>query len=84
MEICGLAKSADYLATYGKRLIGVHLHDTHIWHDHHIPGPDGDFDFKSIVPYLNEDTIRVMELSRGRDLDNIGDGIKYLNSMGIL
>jgi sugar phosphate isomerase/epimerase len=82
-QFCGLGSTAEYLEAFGRRLVGVHLHDTHIWTDHQIPGPNGDLDFGQIKPYLTPDTIRVMELSKKCPLDEVNSGIDYLRKIGL-
>jgi sugar phosphate isomerase/epimerase len=82
-QFCGLGSTADYLEAFSSRLVGVHLHDTHIWTDHQIPSPIGDLDFGQIKPYLTPDTIRVMELSKKCPLDEVNSGIDYLRKMGL-
>lgn len=82
-QFCGLGSTEEYLEAFGNRLVGVHLHDTHIWTDHQIPGPNGDLDFGQIKPYLKPDTIRVMELSKKCALDDVNAGIEYLKKLGL-
>jgi sugar phosphate isomerase/epimerase len=82
-EYCGLGSTAEYLQTFGSRLVGVHLHDSHAWTDHQIPSPDGDLDFDQIKPYLSTDTIRVLELSKKCPLDQINNGLDYLRLQGL-
>jgi sugar phosphate isomerase/epimerase len=60
MENLGFLKHDDYLRLYGDRLLGVHLHDISGYHDHKAPSK-GNFDFKKLLPYLNNETIKVVE-----------------------
>jgi sugar phosphate isomerase/epimerase len=80
---CGFSNLTENLEAFKGRLLGVHLHDIKLWSDHQIPSPDGDTDFTYLKAYLNEDTIKVLELGRGNEPDLIGPGITYLNSKGI-
>ncbi|MDD5005642.1 MAG: sugar phosphate isomerase/epimerase [Candidatus Omnitrophica bacterium] len=56
----GLTKHLDYLKTYKKNLLGIHLHDVKNLKDHKAPF-SGEIDFKEIKPYLKKDTIKVIE-----------------------
>jgi sugar phosphate isomerase/epimerase len=80
---CGLGAETEKLEAFPRRLVGVHLHDTKLWHDHQAPGPDGDIDFGYLKPYIVEDTILVLELSPNRDTNLIGPAIEYLKAAGV-
>ncbi|HPT07621.1 MAG TPA: sugar phosphate isomerase/epimerase [Candidatus Omnitrophota bacterium] len=59
-ENLGIAKHKDFLDSYGKRLIGLHVHDSVGGDDHRAPG-EGNLDFTLIKPYLNESITCVIE-----------------------
>jgi sugar phosphate isomerase/epimerase len=80
---CGLGTEIEALNAFNKRLVGVHLHDTKLWHDHQVPGPNGDIKFGYLKPYLTDDTLLVMELSKNRDHDLIRPAIDYLKKFGL-
>ena len=82
-KYCGFAPETENIDAYGDRLVGIHLHDIHDWHDHQIPGPAGDIDFAYLLPHINEKNILVMELTKTVPHDQIRNGIEYLALKGI-
>jgi sugar phosphate isomerase/epimerase len=60
LEKLGFAKHIDYLKRYARHLIGIHLHDVEGLSDHRAPFT-GEIDFTKFKPYLNKDTIKVIE-----------------------
>lgn len=59
-ERLGIRPHKDFLETYQKRLIGVHLHGIKGTKDHFAPF-DGDMDLRQYLPYFGPDVIRVVE-----------------------
>jgi sugar phosphate isomerase/epimerase len=80
---CGLGTETEALNSYKGRLVGVHLHDIKLWHDHQAPGPDGDIDFGYLKPYIDSGPILALELSSNRDLGLVRPAIEYLNAAGV-
>lgn len=77
----GLVRHKDLLDKFSKRLIGLHLHDIiGVMNDHKAPGT-GTFDFRIVKPYINKDTIRVLEIHQPAGADHIRDGVKYLTDI---
>ena len=79
-ENLGFAKHQDYLDSYGKYLVGIHIHDIMGCQDHLSP-LRGTFDFSLIKGYLNNDTIKIMEVHYPANPENIKAGKKYLETL---
>ncbi|MCB4790566.1 MAG: sugar phosphate isomerase/epimerase [Elusimicrobia bacterium] len=72
----------DYLKAFKDKLLGVHLHDLHGLFDHYAPG-SGDFDFKRLLPYLNKNTIKVIEAHSQSTLKQVKDSLNYFKKIGL-
>jgi len=83
LTYCGLGTETENLEAFQGRLIGVHLHDIKLWYDHQAPGPEGNINFAYLLPYIESDTILVLELSGNCDLKSVGPAIDYLNAAGV-
>lgn len=60
----GITPHGQYLKTYQRDLIGVHLHGVKGLRDHNAPFC-GDFDLSAVLPYFQKDTIKVIESRLG-------------------
>lgn len=68
----------EYLKRYSSRLIGVHLHDVAGMQDHLVPGT-GEFNFRSLRPYINAKTIKVIEAHFPATSQELTRSISFLN-----
>ncbi len=74
----GLASHKTILDKFSSRLIGMHLHDIiGLINDHKPPGL-GTFDFRMVKPYIQEGTIRVLEVHQPATADQIRKSARYL------
>lgn len=79
----GYGDPAEFLKSYGRRLIGMHLHDVvGGYRDHASPGR-GTVDWGLIKRYLNPSVIRVLEFAPGMDVKEAREGISFLKRIGI-
>ncbi len=60
MENLGFAHHKDYLNLYGKRMLGVHIHNVIGCQDHQAP-INGRIDFSELRNHVNKDTLKVIE-----------------------
>ncbi|NOY59948.1 MAG: sugar phosphate isomerase/epimerase [Calditrichaeota bacterium] len=70
----------DYLKKYKKYLAGMHIHDIKGLQDHLAPGL-GDFQFEILKPYLDKDSIRILEIHDQASAQNIQTAVKSLIKM---
>jgi len=79
----GLVDSDEtFLKEYSDKLLGVHLHDIIGFSDHRSPGT-GEIDFRSIAPYLNRHTIKVLEPHAISSREEVIHSRSYLEGLGI-
>jgi len=79
-ENLGFSRHIDFLARYGTRMVGVHLHDVIGGHDHKVPGK-GNFNFSILKPYLKKNTIKVVEVHQPASIEEMKTGIDFLNGI---
>jgi len=73
----------DLLQRYKNYLAGMHIHDIKGVKDHLAPGA-GDFPFEKLKPYLNDQSIRILEVHGQASAQDIQDSVLMLNDLGIL
>ena len=76
-ESLGIIPRGSFLQANATWLIGVHLHDA-IGLDDHIPPGSGEIDFAALKPFLNTDTIKVIELKPGIPTLEVSEGIRFI------
>ena len=75
----GITPHEQYLKSYGRDLIGVHLHGVVGLRDHNAPFC-GDFDLEVVLPYFKKDTIKVIE-SRFGSFDQLKAAVEKLKKI---
>ena len=81
-EFLGVCTHEDWLQRYGDRMLGMHLHDVVGASDHTPPG-SGELDFEMVKRYLCPATIKVLEINHVHTMQEILEGVKVLNEIGI-
>ncbi len=76
-DCLGLGGQSALLDAYGKRLVGIHLHDARRMDDHLPPGT-GEIDFSAVWPHLVPGMPAVVELKPGTPVTAAAEGIDYL------
>ncbi len=79
----GFGDHEDWLKRYGKRIIGVHLHDVCGITDHQMPG-SGDVDYAMIAPYIPETAHLTMEVSPTLTQKDLSQSLKHLAKFGLI
>ncbi len=79
----GFGDHEDWLKRYGKRIIGVHLHDVSGVTDHQMPG-SGDVDYAKIAPYIPVNAHLTMEVSPTLTQENLSQSLKHLTKFGLI
>jgi len=73
----------DLLQRFQKRLAGMHIHDIAGFKDHLAPGM-GTFNFSLLLPYLGEESLRIIEAHDPVDLAQLREGVRLLQEKGVL
>ncbi|MBI5301719.1 MAG: sugar phosphate isomerase/epimerase [Chloroflexi bacterium] len=79
----GFTPHAEWLRSYGNRIIGVHLHDAIGTTNHHAPG-SGDVHWDALARHVPANALRVLEVDRTVDPDAARAGIAHLRATGWL
>jgi sugar phosphate isomerase/epimerase len=79
-QALGLRAARDWLAAYGRRLVGLHLHDCVGLADHHRPGT-GAVDFAAALAAAGAATPCVCEFSPRLSEAEVASGLDYLRSV---
>lgn len=83
LDRLGLCAHFDWLERFGRRMVGMHLHDVNGLTDHRVPG-DGSVDFARIAPYLPPAALRTLEVSPKYSLQQIRAGLDLLADAGCI
>jgi len=79
-ECIGFGTHDDYLRSFSRKLIGIHLHDIIGVDDHRIPGA-GNFDFTVLRPYVKKGTVKVIEAHQPATVDDMTRGAALLKNI---
>ncbi len=81
-RLLGLGGQEEFLARYGDRLLGVHLHDAVLGRDHLAPGC-GQIDLVALARLLPAGALRTLELHAAVTPDEVRRGIEVLAGLGL-
>jgi sugar phosphate isomerase/epimerase len=76
----GITPHSQFLNQYQDKLIGFHLHGVNVLRDHIAPF-DGDFDLKSVFPYIKPQHIKVIESGAQATLEQVRAAVKILSAI---
>ena len=80
----GLVENHEtYLKTLAPSMAGMHLHDLRKLDDHYAPGT-GDFDFRVLLPFVSEQTIKVVEAHPKSSEKDVKKTQGYLQKIGLI
>ena len=72
-EKVGILKQEKWLKTYSEQLIGIELHDVKELDEYLAPGM-GELDFKEILEYVPEEAVKVLEIQKAENEEEIIEG----------
>ncbi len=81
LEFIGVLARQEWLEKFSSHLIGVHLHDVRGREDHFAPG-SGEFDFLSLLQYIPEEAIKVVEVHPKVKEEEVKKGFEFLREVG--
>jgi sugar phosphate isomerase/epimerase len=79
----GFSFHEEWLARFGDRMVGIHLHDIRGISDHQAPGR-GNMNWEMIARYLPPGVIRVCEIGEWNDEEQMQGVVRFLQKKGIL
>ena len=77
----GIGTQDAWLAAYGTRLVGTHLHDIRGGQDHLAPGA-GEADFAAILRHLPPEAIKILEIRPSVPREELIAARDFLRSLG--
>lgn len=80
LENLGFNRHREYLDSYSNNMIGVHLHDCIVTLDHQAP-PKGEIDFTMLNPYINRQTLKVIEAHHPSSVQDLVESKKFLETI---
>ncbi len=83
LDRLGFYPTGTWLKRFGKRIIGVHIHDMQGLDDHIAPG-SGDMDYRELSHYLPEEACRVIEVQNHNSYQQIRKGLDVLLQSGCI
>ncbi len=79
LETLGFYKQQQFLESFHKKMIGIHIHDIIKLKDHNAPF-QGEFNWHFLRQYQMRDVLKVIEVHAHNSRDDIIGGIKRLDS----
>jgi sugar phosphate isomerase/epimerase len=77
----GLTPHADWLRTFGSRLVGIHMHDVIGNLDHRAPGT-GTVDWSGLAPFVPDQGLRTAEVASDASEEALTAGVALLAETG--
>jgi HAD superfamily hydrolase (TIGR01549 family) len=83
LDALALVKHEEWLERFGRRMIGVHIHDVRGITDHLAPG-QGSVNYGTIAPYLPESCLKTLEIGPQTTIEEIAKGLELLTAAGMI
>jgi len=81
-ERLGFIEPGMLLRTYGKTLLGMHIHDAHGLDDHRAPGT-GDIDFSTLKASIQAAPIKILEVHKKADRHQLCRGRELVERIAL-
>jgi sugar phosphate isomerase/epimerase len=79
----GFGLHEEWLARFGDRMVGIHMHDIVGISDHHAPG-NGDMNWEMVTKYLPPRIVKVCEIGEWNSEERMQGVVEFLEKKGIL
>jgi len=79
-EKVGILKQERLLKTYSEQLIGIELHDVKEL-DEYLPPGTGELDFKEILEYVPGEAVKVLEIQKAENEEEVIEGRNIIEEM---
>lgn len=79
-EVLGFYRPYEYIGTFHREMIGIHLHDVIQLRDHYMPGT-GELDYRTLRTFIRPQIVKTIEIHGHQTADDIRRGMVVLGEL---